>query len=997
MPRVASYRLNHRGVAALQQKFKAGRWTNVEAFCQAVGMKRDTYYALINRKKWFETATIHTILKSIGIAEADQSELMEYKAAEPTANHNLPIILTPFIGREKEKREIKSRLSKTRMLTLTGSGGSGKTRLAVQVASELCEQYPDGVRFVSLASLTSPDLVPQALQSALGTRETPGQSPIEKAIAYLKPMTLLVVLDNCEHLIVSCAQLATVLLGNCPQIKILATSRETRNIAGETVYRVPTLSLPDNASLLASEAKDDVLESANSDAVALFVASARAVTPNFRLTSQNGPYIVELCRRLDGIPLAIELAASRIRGLSVRHIIERLNDRFTLLIGQDPTKPPHQQTMRATLDWSYDLLEAKEQLLLARLSLFMGGWTLEAAEYVCSGEGLKANEILNLLTALIDKSLVVVEQQGEALRYQMHETIRQYSGDKLLNMQEVRWMRQHYHDYFLALAEEAEQKLKGKDQVVWLNQLEAEYNNLRAALEYNLSEAGSTAGLRLCSALSQFWYVHGYVSEGRHWCMIALEKTDAQEPVLRAKVLNVAGNLARLQSDYESARKLLEESLVLSRQSEDKRGIASSLNGLGEVAHDRSDYESARKLFNESLAMSRQLGEKQDIALALRNLGIVDLLIRNRGLVDCGQGDYEAAGKLFEESLAIFRKLGDKKSIAGVLGDLGELFRNRSDYDTARTYFEESLAICREIGDKRLIAMLLLGLSHISNKHDRVLAGKLLEESVAICRELGDKKGITEVLGSQAHMFMSKGDYITARTLYEECLAINRELQNKEGIAWTLRNLGHVEFEEGRFSEAKTRFEQSLAIFQPNCRLGIALSITDLGYVAHGQGDYSTAKAQYEMSELIFRELEDKPCIARTHNNLGLVAYDQGDYASAKTQHEQGLILYRTLGDKKRIAESMEAFARLAATEGQSIRAARLWGASEELRAAIGVPVPPYQRPRMERPMIAAREAVGEDRFGAAWTQGRTLSMEQAIEYALTNTGDCALADACGD
>lgn len=982
VPRVSSCRLNAGGVAAIQKKYKEGRWANVSAFCRALSMKRDTYYELIRRDTWFEPGTIREKLGSMGISEADQSGLIEFKDEAYPCLNNLPQQLTSFIGREKEKADVKTLLSKSRLLTLTGAGGCGKTRLALQVANELLEKFPDGIRFVELAALTDPDLVPQTLLSVLGLCEEPGRSFVETITAYLKSRTLLLILDNCEHLIAACDQLAIALLRDCPQVKILATSRETRSVTGEIVYRVPSLSLPDNASMSLPEAEVDI-KLARYDAVRLFVERAHDANPDLVLDGQNGPDIAKICRRLDGIPLAIELAAARVRSLSIEAIHSQLDKSFRLLTSNSPTALARQRTIRATIDWSYSLLNDKERALLDRLSVFRGGWRLEAVAPVCVDDGMENWEVVDLLTSLVDKSLVIFEARDAQKRYRLLETVREYGTERLVETEEAEAVRKRHRNYFQELATEAEPKLIGLDQTEWLQRLEAEHDNLRAALDWSLSDLEEPAGLRICGALSRFWSARGHLSEGREWCVqiLAAASTEALT-VDRAKTLNVAGNLARLQSDYASARALFEESLVISRKLGDKRGIAHSLNGLGLVAYAQSDYASARKPFEESLAMSQQLGEKQDRAMSLNNMSFIDLVLYHLGL-DRDQGADDAALARYEERLAIFRELGDKKSIAEALSDLGELFRNRSNYDKSRVLFEESLAISRELGDKRGIAMSLLGLGHIGNKHDLDSAEKLHEESVAICRELGDKGAITLTLGSQADMLRNRGDYDAARILIEECLAINRELQNTEGIAWTLRGLGYVELEQGRYREAGTRFEESLAMFQPNCRLGVALSFTDLGYVVHGQGDYSAAKVQYEMSEQIFRELDDKPCIAMTHNNLGLVAYDQGDYVLAKIQYEQGLILFRELGDKKRIAESMESFAGLAAMEGQPLRAARLWGVAEGLRAIIGVPVPPYQRPRMERPMTAAREAIGEERFVVAWLEGRSMDLEQAIDYAL--------------
>src|SRR5579871_351706 len=402
MARVGSCRLTRKGVTAIQKKRRDGHWGSVEAFCNSVSIQRSTYYKLIGCDTWFEQATIQNHLKEIlGIPKTEQSELYEFKDYEQDAHstqacpNNLPTQLTSFIGRKAEKDSVKQLLAATSMLTLTGAGGCGKTRLALQVAAELLEGFPDGVRFMDLAVVTTPDLVPNALLSALGLRPEPGRSPMEIATAYLESRTLLLIMDNCEHLSIGCAQLATSLMCDCPQVKILATSREPHHIDGETVWRVPSLLLPDNASMCLPDA-----ELADYDAIHLFAERARIVRPDFVLNVQNGPYIVEICRCLDGMPLAIELVAARIRSLAVEEIHSRLDRHLHLLTRNSPTALPRHQTIRVMIDWSYNLLDEKEKALFARLSIFSGGWRLEAMEPVCAGDGIEDWEVLDLLISL---------------------------------------------------------------------------------------------------------------------------------------------------------------------------------------------------------------------------------------------------------------------------------------------------------------------------------------------------------------------------------------------------------------------------------------------------------------------------------------------------------------------------------------------------------------------------------------------------------------------
>src|SRR5579884_1260938 len=492
--------------------------------------------------------------------------------------HNLPVQLTSFIGREKEMEEIKRLLSTAHLLTLTGSGGCGKTRLALQVAADRVEEYADGVWLVELAAIADLGLVPQTVAVALGVSEEPNRPLGETLANYLRPKSLLLVLDNCEHLLTACAQLADTLLRTCPKVRILASSREGLGLLGEALYHVPSLSLPDEKRLPTLE------QLSQYEAVRLFVERAVLSRPDFAVTAQNAASVVQICSRLDGIPLAIELAAARARALAVEQLAQRLDDRFRLLTGGSRTALPRQQTLRATIDWSYDLLSQAERTLLRRLSVFLGGWTLEAAEAVCAdashappraaamgagehaaapleagsrenaGGPVAAEAVLDLLSRLVDKSLVLVEESAEAeARYRLLETVRQYSRDRLMESEEARDLRCRHRDWFLTLAEGAERRLRGPDQVAWLNRLAQEHDNLRMALEWCRAEedAGAEAGLRLAGALWRFWRVRGYLSEGRERLEAALAQASASERTAqRAKALYGLAALAWGQGDY---------------------------------------------------------------------------------------------------------------------------------------------------------------------------------------------------------------------------------------------------------------------------------------------------------------------------------------------------------------------------------------------------------------------------------------------------------------
>jgi predicted ATPase/class 3 adenylate cyclase/tetratricopeptide (TPR) repeat protein len=743
---------------------------------------------------------------------------------------NLPRQMTSFIGREQEVEQVKRLLSASPLLTLLGTGGAGKTRLALQVGAEVLENYKDGVWLVELAVLTEPALVTQTVAMALGLREEPGRSLLQTVQDYLRDRRLLLILDNCEHLLAACAQLAGALLKTCPHLTLLATSRAPLGIAGERSWRVPSLLTPEPTALPLEE-KDVAAALMDYDACRLFVDRALLQRQEFVVTRGNAPALVSVCHRLDGIPLAIELAAARVRSLSVEEINARLDNRFRLLTGGNRMALPRQQTLRAAIDWSYDLLTSQERLLLARLSVFAGGWTLAAAEQVAvgesaSGEGIEDWEVLDLLTSLVDKSLVVAEASEGTTRYRLLETVRQYAHDRLVASQENHAVRERHCDTFLALAEEVRPKLHGSEQARWLGVLEEEHDNLRQALTWCGEEVeGGEKGLRLGAALQMFWRTRGHVSEGRERLRAVLSHAGGQEPArARAEALSGAGGLAEMQGDYASARSLHQESLGIARELEDKSGIANSLSNLGNAAFYQGDYASARSLYEESLGIRRELGDKRGVAASLANLGNAAL----------HQGDYASARSLHEESLGINRELGDKRGIAHSLGSLGGVVLQQGDYASARSLYQESLGIHRELGQKRGIAITLNNLGGVTfQQGDYVLARSLYEESLGIARQLGDKWSIAYSLDNLGEVAFHQGSYTAARSLHEESLGIRRELGDKRGIAITLNNLGGVALQQGEYASARSLYQESLGIHREvGDKRGAAYSLEAFAYLA---------------------------------------------------------------------------------------------------------------------------------------------------------------------
>lgn len=650
----------------------------------------------------------------------------------------LSLQLTSFVGRERELAEIEGFLDETRLLTLMGPGGCGKTRLAMAAAGRMPGRF-DGVCWVWLAPVADPSQVPEAVADAVGARELPGLSPAEAVVERVGERDLLLVLDNCEHVVGACAGLVEVLLRSCPGLKILCTSREVLEVAGETAWPVPPLTRPDPGhpsepeALLAYEA------------VRLFVERAGVAAPGFALTRENAAAVARVCERLDGIPLAIELAAARIRVLSAAQISDRLDDALGLLTGGSRTAPPRQRTLRAALDWSHCLLPKEEKALFRRLSVFVGGFALGAAEEVCSGGDLRAGNVLGLLSRLVDKSLVfVVRREGEA-RYRLLATVRQYAGERLAASGEEQALRRRHAGFFLDLAERAEAAPKGPGQEDWLDRLEAELGNLRAALGWSVGSGearDAEVGLRLSGALWRLCYLRGHYGQGRAWLEAALASGASPSGGPRARALTGAGVLALLQCEYGRAERRLQEALALCEGLGDRRGEASALQALGSVSRERGLYGQAEAYHERSLALWRGLDDEYEVARSFNYLGFAAWL----------QGEHGRAEELCARTLATFRRLGDAEGVVWALINLGSAALYSGDPARATTLLEESLSASRQAGYREGVAwsLNLLGVAaHRRGEHDRAEAG--LRESLKVHRELGDRWRMASVLDALAN------------------------------------------------------------------------------------------------------------------------------------------------------------------------------------------------------------------------------------------------------
>ena len=644
--------------------------------------------------------------------------------------HNLPQPLTSFIGREQEIVEARRLLEATRLLTLTGTGGVGKTRLGHEVAATLLDQFHGGVWIVELAALADPALVPQAVATVLDVREEADCSLTATLAAVLRPERLLLVLDNCEHLIEACAALADTLLRACPDLRILATSRQALGIDGETTFHVPSLSLSadwgwsmvaapgeDATAELASRASsagEPIACSPRSEAVRLFVERARAAVRAFTLTDRSAASVEEICQRLDGIPLAIELAAARVAVLTPEQIAARLGDRFHLLSGGSRTALPRYRTLRAMLDWSHDLLDEQERVLLRRLAVFAGGWTLEAAERVCAGDGLDPDQILDLLSGLVAKSLVLTAEHADEVRYRFLESLRAYAAEKLRDAGEEIVLRQQHRDWCVTLAERAESELRGPDPGGWLDRLERERENVRTALAWCIERDEAEPGLRMAGGLARFWQIRGPYREIRAvlaelLALPAAKQASATVQAARAKALIVAGRLAMRQDDRDVADALYQEALELSQECGDQRGLARALVSIGRVARVRGDYATSRQYHAEAIPVLEALGDDFWLAHVHHDLGVSAFF----------QGDLATARQQYEACLALFERLGDELGIVTALEELGEVAFSQGDHEMALALLGTTLERARGIDDKERIAMALAALAGMAAAQGR--------------------------------------------------------------------------------------------------------------------------------------------------------------------------------------------------------------------------------------------------------------------------------------
>ncbi|MBM3137415.1 MAG: tetratricopeptide repeat protein, partial [Chloroflexi bacterium] len=754
--------------------------------------------------------------------------------------------LTRFIGREREIDEVKELLKQHRLVTLTGVGGTGKTRLSLQVAREMQDDFSDGVWVVELSTIFEKEQVIRVVAAALDVREKTNQPLMESIVEFLKPRELLLIMDNCEHLITTCAGFCGMLLGACPDIRIMVTSREALGIQGEVSFHVPSMKLPDLESLPEAEAVWEV------ESMQLFMDRAASVNPDFSPSREDTLAVARICSRLDGIPLAIELAAARVRALPVEEIANRLSDRFRLLTGGIRTAMPRQQTLQALIDWSFDLITEQEKLLLQRMSVFSGGSTLEAVEKICSNGGIDEADILDLITRLVDKSLVTFENMNGAARYDMLETIRQYAREKLIQAGEIEFLRRRHLEYFTGFTEKIAPELWRGEQVRWMDRLEQEHDNLRVALEWSLcGECGPDLlipGMRIAGAISLFWLVRGHWSEAWTWMRRLMENNDAvdlHDPV-KTRLLYAAGFIVESLGDIHKSKKLFEQAVQEARTQQDTSGHAYALLGLGEIAINEHSVEEAEKLIEQSLLIFKSLDDKVGMLLAYTD----------KGKIAADSQGYDMAREYFNENLKICRELGHQLGVAGTLLALGQIETHFGDKDKGRKLVEESLSIYRVSKDKSGIAGALsaIGLSELYAENMES-SREHYEQALHIARELRSGPSIGTALIALGEIARSQSDYAAARDYYEEALHLNEHLGQLGIVNIVAHNLGYVAKHQGDLNKALEYFRKSLSMSQERdqrrllffCLAGIASVLVDVG-------EHHNAAKLFAFSEKFGRE-----------------------------------------------------------------------------------------------------------------------------------------------
>ncbi|CAN5648810.1 hypothetical protein BH20ACT10_BH20ACT10_22330 [soil metagenome] len=927
--------------------------------------------------------------------------------------HNLPIPLTSFVGREEEVEAVRSLLENNRLLTIAGPGGSGKTRLAVEAARSLVGGFRDGVWMVELDRIPDDALVAQAVAGVLGVHERRSRPLAETLAEHLRPREEILVLDNCEHVSEGCAVLLRPLLERCPHMRAMCTSREPLRLAGEVVWRIPPLDSP--------------------EAAALFVERARSRRPDFE-AFEGDQAVREICDRLGGIPLAIELAAARAGTLSAAQISARLSDSLRLLTGGDRASTPRQRTLRGSLDWSHAPLDDGERALFRRISAFAGGWSLEAAEEVCSDADLEREDILDLLSHLAERSLVSCEVSGEA-RYSMLEPVRQYAREKLEESVEAEEVSRRHAAWCLRLAEEAEPDLMGEGREARLRRLDIEHDNIRAAFAWLLEAREADAALRLGGALGAFWHMRGHLSEGRRWLEAALEAGEgaaSRRKIARSEAAFIGWEQGEFGKSLAHGR----ENLAFARRSGEKADEALALYDLGMAEIHLGNPKRASVMCERAVEIRRGIGDEANLARALHALG----------LAATAMGNFSRAESLYEEALALSRRAGDFFAVELVLIGFALYALGRGEYRRARDFCAEIAGLSENVEAKHATAAVLHILASASGSEGRAVraarlwgAAEALRESIGATltpveasfyerhlaaaksslddeefssawaegREMGAGEAVEYGLsGEEPGVFAERyaarikalswaswmaweqgGDFERAAALGGEGLSLARELGDEAGVAAALQNLGITALRMNDLGRAGELLEESLALYRRlGDTVGLSRSLQALGLVSVVRGGTRRADALLEEGLAITREAEDVLGSVLLMGMGALSALAQKRYARAREHCEEGMALAREPELRHGGVFILHAAASLAGGMERDARSARLWGAAEGIGETIDVAFTPVEEHHYGPYIAASRSRLGDEAFDAAFSEGRSMSVESVAEYVMEDS-----------
>lgn len=798
-------------------------------------------------------------------------------------SHNLPVQLSSFIGREREVRQVDRLLQGARALTLIGPGGTGKTRLAIEVAATHIATERDGVWLVELAAVNEPALVIQAIADVFDLREWQAQPYLDLVVDHLAERQVLLVLDNCEHLIDACASVAQTLLRASPGLRVLATSRQPLRIPGEVVFRVPSLPVPD------PDALTDLADLEPIDSVRLFVERAKATDPTFALTIDDAPAIARLCHHLDGLPLAIELAASRVAVLPVSAIADRLDDRFSLLVGGSRTALSRQQTLKATLDWSYNLLTEPQQRMLRLLCVFVGGAPLDGIERIRAETRQESGDTVALLGDLVDQSLVALDDATTTPRYRMLETVREYGRARLIEHGEQRNMEAAHMAWAMSIAAAAQAALPRPSWQASLGRLEVDHDDLRAALDRGLSVDPGRA-LILASDLWQFWLWHGYLVEGRRWLGRVLERAPAPTPA-RARALLGLAALSIRSGDTGLGTLRAAEALAIERELDDASGASRAIQVLATAAWSEDELDVAERHYRESLDLARVAGDGPAQAAALHGLAVVRWYV----------GDHAEAGRMIDESLALFRALADTGDLAPTILGIGEILVPQSETGTDRLVFQETFVPFQDVTCKVAVGYALANRGMIRRvvgqaepaRHDMTAALELF-------RAIGDERAVAHALGRLGNLATAAEEFASAREWLEECLAIRRRIGDSRGTGLAQGNLGNLAMAEGDTGRARVQFEESAAAFRRRGDMwGYGSALGNLASLAIVEGDLATARRWLDESVAVNRTIGRRRWTAWALVQLAAVHRLEGHPDRGADLRDEALEVFGRLGDAR--------------------------------------------------------------------------------------------------